>query len=67
MDVEHDLALDQEVDVEDQAVDGGVHRALDGVLDGDEGQVDAPGPDRLERVGQGGGRHARRWRRSRAG
>ena len=55
--VEHHLALDQEVHVEDEAVDGGVHGALDGVLDGDEGQVDAPGADRLERVGQRGRRH----------
>ena len=39
MDVHDDLALDVEVDIEDQAVDRGAHGALDGVLDGDEAEV----------------------------
>ena len=38
--VEHDLALDEKVVVEDEAVDRGVHRALDRVLDRDEAEVD---------------------------
>jgi hypothetical protein len=42
VDVHDHLALDVEVDVEDQAVDGGAHGALNGVLDGDEPQVDLP-------------------------
>ena len=40
VDVHHHLALDVEVDVEDEPVDGGAHRALDGVLNGDEPEVD---------------------------
>ena len=54
VDVEDHFALDEQVDVEDQAVDGGVHGALDGVLDGHEAQVDLAGPDRVEHLGQGG-------------
>ncbi len=42
VDVHHDLALYVEVHVEDQAVDGRTHRALDGVLDRDEAEVRVP-------------------------
>ena len=44
VDVHHHLALDEEVDVEDEPVDGGADRALDGVLDRDEAEVDLPLP-----------------------
>ena len=53
VDVHDDLALDVEVDVEDQPVDGGAHRALDGVLDGDEAQVDPARGHLLEDGGDG--------------
>ena len=56
VDVEHDLALDAQVEVEDQAVDDVPDGALDGVLQGDEAQVDGAPADRLEDVDQGGER-----------
>jgi hypothetical protein len=48
VDVHHHLALNVEVDVEDQSVDGGAHRALDGVLNGDEAEVGLAGGDLVE-------------------
>jgi hypothetical protein len=54
VDVEDDLALDAQVEVEDQTVDDVPDRALDGVLQGDEPEVDGALPDRLEDVDQGG-------------
>ena len=53
MDVHHHLALDVEVDVEDEPVDGGAHRALDGVLHGHEAQVDRAVGHRFEDAGDG--------------
>ena len=58
MDVEHHLTLDEQVVVEDQAVEGGVDRALDGVLDRHEPEVDLGRSDGLEHVGDGGQRLA---------
>ena len=51
VDVDDHLALDQQIGLERQGVDGGVHRALDHVLDGGEPVVDiAPlgGPQHLD-------------------
>jgi hypothetical protein len=45
---QHDLALDEQVDVEGERVLVDVDRALDGVLDGDEAVVDVAGLDRVE-------------------
>jgi len=53
MDVHDDLTLDVQLDVVDQAVDGGAHRALDGVLDRHEPEVRLPAGDGLEDVGDG--------------
>jgi len=52
MDVQHHLALDAQVEVEDQAVDDVADRPLDGVLEGDEAQVDLASPHRVEHVDQ---------------
>ena len=52
VDVENDLALDEELDIEDQAVDDGVHGAFDGVLDGDEGQIGRSVVDGVENLGE---------------
>ena len=43
MDVEDHLALDAQVEIEDQAVDDVPDGALDGVLQGDEPEVHGPG------------------------
>ena len=48
---DHDLALDQQVDIEGQRVEGDVDRALDRVLDGDEAEVDLAGLGGQEHVG----------------
>ncbi len=40
VDVEDDFALDPQVEVEDEAVDDVPDRPLDGVLQGDEAEVD---------------------------
>ena len=53
--VEHHLALDEQIVVEDQAVLREVDRALDRVLDGDEADVDPAGvhgPQDLRHRGQ---------------
>ena len=50
--VENHLSLNEEVDVERQAVHGGVHGALDRVLDGNEPQVDLAGTYGFEDLGQ---------------
>ena len=42
MDVHHHLTLDVEVDVVDQAVDGGADRPLDPVLNGHEAEAGLP-------------------------
>ena len=54
MDVEDDLPLDPQVEVENQAVDDVPDGALDGVLQGDESQVDLAQPYRLEYLDQRG-------------
>ena len=53
MDVHHDLALDVEVDVEDEPVDGGADRALNGVLNGHEAEVNLTPGHCLEHGGDG--------------
>ena len=57
LDVEHDLALDQQVVVEGQLVLGEVDGALDRVLDGDEADVDLAALDRVEHVGHRAEQH----------
>ena len=52
VDVQDHLPLDPQLEVEDQAVDDVAHRALDGVLHGDEAEVDVALSDRLEHLGQ---------------
>jgi len=49
----HDLALDQEVVIEDEAIDGRRDRAFDGVFQGHEAQVDRSVGHRAEDVGDG--------------
>ena len=51
MDVHHDLALDPQVDVVDQAVHRGAHRSLDAVLDGHEAEVHLTRRHRVEHRG----------------
>ena len=51
VDIHHDLALDVEVHVVNEAVDGGADRPLDGVLNRDESLVDLPVRHRLEHGG----------------
>jgi hypothetical protein len=51
LDVEHDLALDQEVVVEGELVLGEVDGALDRVLDRHEAEVDLAAVDGVEHVG----------------
>ena len=53
MDVEHDLALDQQVDLEHEAVERRAHGSLDRVLYRKEAEIDLPGADRVEHVGEG--------------
>ena len=55
VDVEDHLPLDEEIDLEDETVDGGVHGALDGVLDRDEGQRRTTAAHGLEGLGERGG------------
>ena len=50
VDVEDDLALDEEVDVEDEGVEGVADHAVDGVLDRHETDVDLAAGDRVEDV-----------------
>ena len=57
LDVEHHLALDEQVVVEDQRVLREVDRALDRVLDGDEAEVDLAVGHGLEHVGHRRQRH----------
>ena len=54
VDVHHDLALNVQVDVVDQAVDGGADGPLDPVLDGHEAQVGPAPGHRVEHAGDGG-------------
>jgi len=42
VDVEDHFSLDEQVEVEDQRVERGIDRALDGVLDRDEADVHLP-------------------------
>ena len=61
VDVHHHLALDVQVDVVDQAVDGRADRPLDRVLDGHEAEVDLAPGHRLEHRRDGAeGRQIRR-------
>jgi len=53
MDIHHHLALNVDVDVENQPVDGGAHRALDGVLNRNKTQVNRPIGHRFEYRGDG--------------
>ena len=53
LDVEHHLTLNDEVVVEDQGILGEVDGAFDGVLDGDETDVDLPTIDRVQNIGNG--------------
>ena len=48
---EHDLALHEELGLERERVEGDVHRALDRVLDGHDGEVDLAPLDGGEGVG----------------
>jgi len=48
VDVEDHFSLDEQVEVEDQRVERGIDRALDGVLDRDEADVHLPVLDRFE-------------------
>ena len=52
MDGEDDLPHDEQVALEDQGVEVGVHGALDRVLDGQEAQVGRPVVDRGQHVGE---------------
>ena len=52
VDVQDHLSLDPQVEVEDQAVDDVADRSLDGVLHGDEPEVDVAQSHRLEHLGQ---------------
>ena len=61
MDVHDDLALNVQVDVVDQAVDGGADRPLDPVLNGHEAEVDlTPGHGFEDRRDGGQGPQIRR-------
>ena len=52
MDVEHVLELNEQLDVEDEVIEGGADRAFDRVLDRDEGGVDlAAALGGVERIG----------------
>ena len=57
LDVEHHLALDQQIVAERQLVLGEVDRSLDRVLDGHEAEVDLAGLDGVEHVGHGAVQH----------
>jgi len=48
VDVHDDFSLNMQVDVVNQAVDGGTDRPLDPVLNGHEAQVDLTGGDGFE-------------------
>jgi hypothetical protein len=52
VDVEDDFALNEELDIEDEAVHNGVDSALDGVLDGHEGEVGQSRLHGVEDLGQ---------------
>ena len=52
VDIDDDFPLYQEVHLEHQAVDGGVHGSLDRVLYGHEGEVGPPRPHGVEHLGQ---------------
>ena len=54
MDVHHDLALDEEVHVEEQGVQRGAHRPVDGVLHRHESLVHLAVGDGGEHVGDRG-------------
>ncbi len=52
VDVEDYLALDDQLTIEEQTVEGVSYRPLDGVLDGEKAELDAPILDRLEHIVQ---------------
>ena len=56
VDVHDHFALDVQVDIEDEPVDRGTHGALDGVLQGDETEVNLACGHLLEHGGDGGKR-----------